>query len=88
MARREAEARVVLGHGVEGPHSGGREDAEEAVAEGVDQVGVAQPLSHLREERRGIPQELRAGPDPRKPACQPRRSGLDGGAAGNDHEPG
>src|SRR5262249_24503073 len=53
---REAEAGVVPGHAVEGAQAGGREDAEEAAAEGIDHVRVTQPLSRRREEPRWVPE--------------------------------
>ncbi len=82
MPGREAKAGVVLGHAVEGAHPGGREDAEQTVAEGIDHVRVAQLPAHLREERRRVPEQSRAGAHPWQPAGYPRGRWLDRGAPG------
>ena len=75
--RRQSEARLFLGQGVEAAHTFGREGAEEPVAEGIDDEGVAVAPPRRGQELGRVAKQANPRADAGQ-ATDSRRHRLDG----------
>lgn len=81
---REGFARLIFRQLPQLLHTYGRKDAEQAVAERIDDEGIAIALAAELEERSRVSNQRGAGAEPRHRAPRTRRHGLDCGAYAED----